>query len=145
MRTRNGTARLDGKEIPSAWSRVSWRSPPARTTGRPATTGLSRNRCVPASPSGYVMFHSRSFTITEENFALLDRDLLWNVAPYPGDTSAADFAASPVLQNLAVVREGRYRSLSADRSQAILFWTPLGVPFLVDALNELVASYGGTA
>lgn len=87
----------------------------------------------------------RDFTISEENFALLDRDLLWNVAPYPGDTSAADFAASPVLQNLDVVREGRYRSLTADQSQAILFWTPLAVPFLVDTLNALVASYGGTA
>jgi ABC-type Fe3+-hydroxamate transport system substrate-binding protein len=83
----------------------------------------------------------RDFTVTEENLALLDRAALWNVAPYPGDRSAEQFESSPVLQNPAVVREGRYRSLDSDQSQAILFWTPLAVPFLVETLNELVASY----
>lgn len=83
----------------------------------------------------------RDFNVTEENLTMLDADMLWNVAPYPGDSSAQAFESSPIVQNLAVVREGRYRSLNADQSQAILFWTPLATPFLVETLNELVASY----
>jgi iron complex transport system substrate-binding protein len=83
----------------------------------------------------------RSFDPSEENLTILDADMLWNVAPYPGDNSAQDFEASKIVQNLQVVREGRYRSLNSDQSQAILFWTPLATPFLVKTLNELVASY----
>jgi ABC-type Fe3+-hydroxamate transport system substrate-binding protein len=83
----------------------------------------------------------RDFNVAEENLTLLDTDMLWNVAPYPGDRSAQDFESSPIVQNLAVVKDGRYRSLNADQSQAILFWTPLATPFLVETLNELVASY----
>jgi ABC-type Fe3+-hydroxamate transport system substrate-binding protein len=83
----------------------------------------------------------RDFTVSEENLTMLDSDMLWNVAPYPGDSSAQDFESSSIVQNLAVVKEGRYRSLNADQSQAILFWTPLATPFLVETLNELVASY----
>ena len=83
----------------------------------------------------------RDFYISEENFALLDADIFWNMAPYPGDRSAEDFETSTIMQNLTVVKEGRYRSLNADQSQAILFWTPLATPFLVETLNELVASY----
>jgi ABC-type Fe3+-hydroxamate transport system substrate-binding protein len=81
------------------------------------------------------------FDIGEERFTLLDADMLWNLAPYPGDSSAQDFESSQIFQNLAVAKEGRYRSLNADQSQAILFWTPLATPFLVETLNELVASY----
>jgi iron complex transport system substrate-binding protein len=83
----------------------------------------------------------RDFTLAEENLTMLDADMLWNVAPYPGDNSPNDFVTSPVVQNLNVYKEGRYRSLNADQSQAILFWTPLATPFLVETLNELVASY----
>ena len=83
----------------------------------------------------------RDFDVSEESLTILDTDMLWNVAPYPGDTSAQDFEASSVVQSLNVVKEGRYRSLNSDQSQAILFWTPLATPFLVETLNELVASY----
>lgn len=83
----------------------------------------------------------RDFTLSEEKLTELDADMLWNLAPYPGDSSPDDFVSSPVVQNLNVYKEGRYRSLNADQSQAILFWTPLATPFLVETLNELVASY----
>jgi ABC-type Fe3+-hydroxamate transport system substrate-binding protein len=83
----------------------------------------------------------RDFNLSEENFTLLDADMLWNVAPYPGDRSAEDFESSKILQSLAVYKEGRYRSLNSDESQAILFWTPLATEFLVETLNKLVASY----
>lgn len=83
----------------------------------------------------------RDFYIGEENLTMLDADMLWNVAPYPGDRSAEDFESSTIMQNLTVVKEGHYRSLNSDQSQAILFWTPLATPFLVETLNELVASY----
>ena len=83
----------------------------------------------------------RDFNVSEENLTMLEADMLWNVAPYPGDSSAKDFESSVIVQNLEVVKEGRYRSLNSDQSQAILFWTPLATPFLVETLNELVANY----
>jgi iron complex transport system substrate-binding protein len=87
------------------------------------------------------------FDIAEENFALLDTDMLWNVSPYPGTdgnpvpADARAFESSSIFQNLAVVKEGRYRSLTVDQSQALLQWSPLATPFLVQTLNEVVASY----
>jgi ABC-type Fe3+-hydroxamate transport system substrate-binding protein len=83
----------------------------------------------------------RDFNVSEEKLTMLEADMLWNVAPYPGDSSAEDFESSVIVQNLEVYKEGRYRSLNSDQSQAILFWTPLATPFLVETLNELVASY----
>ena len=83
----------------------------------------------------------RDFNVSEENLTMLEADMLWNVAPYPGDSSAKDFESSVIVQNLEVVKEGRYRSLNSDQSQAILFWTPLATPFLIETLNELVANY----
>jgi iron complex transport system substrate-binding protein len=87
------------------------------------------------------------FDVAEENFALLDADMLWNVSPYPGSDGEAvpcdarAFESSNIFQNLPVFKEGRYRSLNVDQSQAILQWTPLATPFLAETLNELVASY----
>ena len=83
----------------------------------------------------------RAFEISEEKLTLLDADMLWNIAPYPGVDTAKDFEASPVVQSLKVVQDGRYRLLNSDQSQAIQLWTPLATPFLVEALNGLVASY----
>ncbi len=83
----------------------------------------------------------RAFEISEENLTLLDADMLWNIAPYPGVDTAKDFEASPIIQSLPVVKEGRYRLLNSDQSQAIQLWTPLATSFLVETLNELVASY----
>ena len=71
----------------------------------------------------------RDFYISEEKLTLLDADMFWNMAPYPRDRSAEDFETSPITQNLIVVKEGRYHSLNADQSQAILLWTPLATPF----------------
>lgn len=119
--------------------------------GAPAAqvyNGAGRSELEVLERAGFVLADydrpadERDFTLSEENFDQLDVDALWNVAPYPGDASARDFEASEILRNLAVMREGRYRSLDSDQSQAILFWTPLATPFLVDTLNELVASYG---
>ncbi len=87
------------------------------------------------------------FDLAEENFGQLDTDMLWNVSPYPGTdgnpvpADARAFESSPIFQNLTVVKESRYRSLNVDQSQALLQWTPLATPFLVETLNELVASY----
>jgi ABC-type Fe3+-hydroxamate transport system substrate-binding protein len=88
-----------------------------------------------------------SFDISEERFDIVDADMLWSLDPYPGAEGSANsasglaFQESTILQNLPVWKEGRFRLLNFNQSQAISFWTPLATPFLVQTLNELVASY----
>jgi iron complex transport system substrate-binding protein len=79
------------------------------------------------------------FDISEENFAMLEADMLWNVSP--AADGSPDIENSTIFQNLEVVKAGRYRALNRDQSIAVLDWTPLATPFLVETLNELVASY----
>lgn len=80
--------------------------------------------------------------IAEENFGLLDTDMVWNLAPYPGDfeRDKAALTGSPLLRSLEVFKRGDVTFLTTDVSQALSFWTPLATPTLVDGINDILAA-----
>jgi ABC-type Fe3+-hydroxamate transport system substrate-binding protein len=78
--------------------------------------------------------------ISEENFGLLDEaDFVVNIGPYPGnwDDDKAAIEASPVMQNLEVYQRGEVFFLTPNESQAIVQWTPLATPTLVDIVERI--------
>jgi iron complex transport system substrate-binding protein len=78
--------------------------------------------------------------IAEENFDVLEADMVWNLAPYPGDfeRDKDTLLSSPVLRRLDVYRRGDVTLVSADLSQSMSFWTPLATPTLVAGVNDIL-------
>jgi ABC-type Fe3+-hydroxamate transport system substrate-binding protein len=63
-----------------------------------------------------------------------------NGQAYPAEINFEQLAALQPDSDRHSGERGRHRN-NVDQSQAILQWTPLATPFLVETLNELVASY----
>lgn len=79
-------------------------------------------------------------TVSAERLDVLDTDVLvWDQLQYV-DGGRAAIAADPLVQQLAVMREGRAVFLEGDLENAFAFNSVLSLPFVLDQLIPMLAA-----